>query len=164
MRSHVKMQSQVGSGQFPMCCWMHFNDKLLLPQGQKQLLHQPLNRASTQGYVLLSLENLNNRSQVKTPGAPEKLENQRPVQRSVPGPAFSFRLVHADPHTETSPCFDVLLVNHEPCSSFLDACLLPLPTDHEAFSKVSLDKIFTRAEVQLYGPISLLEWCPKHYC
>lgn len=97
----------------------------------------------------------NNQNTFKTLGAPKKSENQKPVQRSIPWSWFSFFLAHSDPGTNIFPCFDVLLVNRDPCSSFLDACVLPLHTDHEAFSTVSLDKIFTRAEVQLYGPISL---------
>lgn len=151
MRSNVK---KVGSGQFLMCCWTRFNDKLLSPLGQKQLLH-PTTKQSFRArlcFVLLFLKFQTIRVNSKL------LELQKKSEIQKPSPEVHSRapFVHSDPHAHIFPCFDVLLVNRGPCSSALDACLLPLLTDHEAFSAVSLDKIFTRAEVQLYGPISLL--------
>lgn len=41
-----KCSKKLSSGQCLMCCWTHFNDKLLLPQGQKQLLHPSTKQSS----------------------------------------------------------------------------------------------------------------------
>lgn len=95
-------------------------------------------------------------SKIKTIRINPKLLELQKVREAKTSPEVHSLVLHSDPHTKIFPCFDVLLVNYDPCSSFLDACLLALHTDHEAFSTVSLDKIFTQAEVQLYGPISLL--------